>query len=161
MLQLDYKNKIKMIITDVDGVLTDGGVYVSTQNTEQVKKLNFKDLMGMSLAIKNGYRIGIISGEKNQIIDGIAVRFGIEDVHQGIRVKLPVFQSILEKYSLSPEEVCYIGDDVNDLEVLKFVKTAITVPDANFKVKEIENIIISSFCGGQGAFREVVDSLIY
>ena len=60
MLQLEHKDKIKMIITDVDGVLTDGGVYVSTHSEEQVKKLNFKDLMGMALAVRHGYKLGII-----------------------------------------------------------------------------------------------------
>lgn len=150
-----------MIITDFDGILTDGGVWLSSESDEHVKKLNFKDLMGMSLAVKNGYKIGIISGEKNKIIDTIAQRFNIEDVHQGIRIKFPIMQQILEKYSFSSQEVCYLGDDVNDLEVLKYVGTPITVPDANFKVKEINNIVISNFGGGHGAFREVVDSLIY
>ncbi len=161
MLKLKYKKKIKMIITDFDGVLTDGGVYLSSVSEEQLKKLNFKDIMGLSLAVKSGYKVAIISGEKNKIIDNIAGRFNLQDVHQGIKDKLSVLKGVLEKNSLSPEEVCYVGDDVNDIEALNFVKTPITVPNANFKIKQLKNITITKSCGGDGAFREIVDSLIY
>lgn len=152
---------IKLIVTDFDGILTDGGVYYSSVSDEETKKLNFKDIMGMSVALKNGYKIAVISGEKNKIIDKLAGKFGLEDIHQGIKDKLPVLHRIAEKYRLSENDICYIGDDINDTKSLEWAGTAVTVPGANYKVKNIENILITSAEGGDGAFREVVDSLLY
>ncbi len=73
----------------------------------------------MSLAVKNGYKIAIISGEKNSIIDKVAGKFKLEDVHQGIKDKLAVLLSIAEKYSLSLDQICYLGDDINDISAWK------------------------------------------
>ena len=96
-----------------------------------------------------------------QSINSISKKFNIEEVHQGIRNKLEVLESIISKYNLSEEEYLYIGDDVNDYDSLTKTKYAITVPNAVSKVKSIDNIMITTSCGGDGAFREVVDSLIY
>jgi 3-deoxy-D-manno-octulosonate 8-phosphate phosphatase (KDO 8-P phosphatase) len=159
-----FKNKwakIKLIVSDFDGVFTDGGVYMSSVSDEEVKKVSFKDIMGLSLAIKNGYKIGIISGEKNRIIDNIANRFKLEDVFQGIKQKGEVLESLFKKYDLKEEEVIYIGDDINDISALKLSGIPITVPNANFKVKQIKGIKITKSFGGEGAFREIVDKLIY
>jgi len=158
MLQLN-KN-IKLIATDFDGVLTDGYVFYSSDSDEEIKRISFKDIMGISLAIKNGYKVAIISGEKNKIIDKLANKFCLEDVHQGIKDKFASLKSIAEKYKLSPEEICFIGDDINDISALKWAGTAITVPEANYKVKNIANIIITDALAGNGAFREVIDSLL-
>ena len=81
---LNINKNIKLIATDFDGVLTDGHVYYSSVSDEEIKKISFKDIMGISLAIKNNYKIAIISGEKNYIIDRLARKFNIEEVHQGI-----------------------------------------------------------------------------
>ena len=150
---------IKMVITDFDGIITDNCVYIDSKG-ETSRKLNFKDIMAFSLLVKSGYKIGIISGEANSAIELIAKKFNIEDVHQGIRNKLEILKSIVEKYELSSDEFLYIGDDVNDLEALDFAKYAITVPNAVEKVKNIQNILIPENVGGAGAFREVVDSLL-
>ncbi len=157
---LSLSKDIKLIITDFDGVITDGFLYVSAVSEEQSKKVNFKDIMGISLAVKNGYKVAIVSGEKNKVVDFIANKFDLQDVHQGIKDKIFVVKNIIEKYSLSPSAVLYIGDDINDIEALKYVGTAITVPDANYKVKNIENIITTKAPAGNGAFREVIDSLL-
>ena len=124
------------------------------------RKLNFKDVMAFSMLRKNGYHIGIISGEKNSAIDIIKNKFNIEEVHQGIRIKIDVIKSIVERYNLKEDEFIYIGDDINDLESLKFAKYSITVPDAVDAVKEIKGIQVTSTRGGEGAFREVVNALI-
>jgi len=158
MLQLN-KN-IKLIVTDFDGVLTDGYVFYSSVSDEEIKRISFKDIMGISLAIKNGYKVAIISGEKNKIIDKLANKFCLEDVHQGIKDKLASLQSIAEKYKLSCEEICFLGDDINDISALEWAGTAITVPEANYKVKNVTNIIITDASAGNGAFREVIDSLL-
>lgn len=152
-------NTIKMVITDFDGIVTDNCVYVD-ENGGMSRKLNFKDVMAFSLLRKNGFKIGIISGEANSAIELISKKFNIEEVHQGIRNKLDVLNSIIEKYNLSDEEFVYIGDDVNDYDSLCRAKYAITVPDAVNKVKAIGNIQITTSKGGDGAFRELVDSLL-
>ncbi len=157
---LKLNKNIKLIATDFDGILTDGYVYFSSVSAEEVKKISFKDIMGISLAVKNGYKIAVISGEKSDIIDRITNRFNIEDVHKGIRDKLSVLLTIAEKYQLSPQEICYLGDDINDIDSLEWAGTAITVPDAHYKVKNVPNIIITNAPAGNGAFREVIDSLL-
>ena len=148
-----------MVITDFDGIVTDNCVYIDAKG-EASRKLNFKDIMAFSLLKKNGYKIGIISGEANSAIEVIKEKFQIEDVYQDIRNKKEVLEKILEKYSLAKEEYVYIGDDVNDYDSLKASKYAITVPNAVSKIKKIKKIQITKANGGDGAFREIVDALL-
>ena len=152
-------NSIKFVITDFDGIVTDNCVYIDAQG-EMSRKLNFKDVMAFSILRKNGFRIGIISGEKNSAIDIIVKKFNVEEVHQGIRVKIDVLKSIVKRYGLKEDEFVYIGDDINDLESLKFAKYKVTVPHAVQKVKDVEGIQITTAQAGDGAFREVVDALV-
>lgn len=163
MLDLPFKDKIKLIASDFDGILTDGGFYLSVNNSDGFKKINYKDIMGISLWLKSGRKFAIISGDKSNAIDTLAAKFSLEDIHQGIgfHQKHEVLQQIMEKYSLSAEEICFIGDDVNDIKALQLAKTAISVPDANFKVKQdVEHVIITEANGGSGVVREVVDSIL-
>lgn len=104
--------------------------------------------------------MGIISGEKNSAIEIISKKFNVEEVHQGIRVKIDVIKSIVERYNLSEEEFVYIGDDINDYDSLTYAKYRVTVPDAVDKIKNIKEIQITEARGGEGAFREVVDALM-
>ena len=157
-MAIELPKSIKFVITDFDGIVTDNCVYIDSKG-EMTRKLNFKDVMAFSILRKNGFRIGIVSGEKNSAIDLISKKFQVEEVHQGIRVKIDVIKSIVERYDLKDDEFIYVGDDINDLESLKFVKFAITVPDAVKQVKEIEGIQVTDARGGEGAFREIVDSL--
>ena len=156
---INLPRTIKMVITDFDGIVTDNCVYVDSKG-EMSRKLNFKDVMAFSLLRKNGYKIGIISGEANSAIEVIKEKFQVEEVHQGIRNKLGVLNNIIEKYNLSDEEFVYIGDDVNDFDSLNRAKYAITVPNAVKKVKTISHIQITETEAGSGAFREVVDALV-
>ena len=156
---INLPKTIKMVITDFDGIVTDNCVYIDPKG-EMSRKLNFKDVMAFSLLKKNGFNIGIISGESNSAIEVLAKKFDIEEIHQGIRNKLDVLTSIVKKYNLTKEEFVYIGDDVNDYDSLVFAKYAITVPEAVEKVRKIENIQITNSSSGNGAFREIVDSLI-
>lgn len=158
-MSLNLPDTIKFVITDFDGVVTDNCVYIDP-NGNMSRKLNFKDVMAFSILRKNAYRMGIISGEKNSAIDILARKFNIEEVHQGIRIKIDVLKSIVERYNLSKDEFIYIGDDINDVEALEFAKYAITVPHAVKKVKNIEGIQVTTANGGDGAFREVVDALV-
>lgn len=156
---LNLSPDIKLIVSDFDGIFTDNSVFFLDEETK-VKKLSFKDLMGVSVAVKNGLMIAIVSGDESKEIDYIAKRFNLTDIHQGIRIKLPVLESLKEKYNLSNEEILYVGDDINDIECMKSVKYAVTVNQANYKVKELEHIQITEASAGDGAFREIVDNII-
>lgn len=158
MSEIKLPNSIKMVITDFDGVVTDNCVYINEDFTMS-RKLNFKDVMGFSILRKNGFDIAIISGEKNSAIETMAKKFNIKEIHQNIRIKIDVLKSIVERYALTDEEFVYIGDDVNDLECLKFAKYKVTVPHAPEKVKAIDGIQVTQNAAGNGAFREVADCL--
>ena len=150
---------IKWIITDFDGIITDNCAYKDA-NGNISRRVNFKDVMGLSILKKNGFEIAIISGEKNSAIELMSQKFNINEIHQGIRIKIEVLKKLIEKYNLSPEEYIYIGDDVNDLECLNLAKYKITVPNAVKKVLAVKGIQITNTIGGEGAFREIVDSLV-
>ena len=152
-------DSIKFVITDFDGIVTDNCVYIDSKG-EMTRKLNFKDVMAFSILRKNGYRMGIISGEKNSAIEIISNKFNVEEVHQGIRIKIDVLKSIVERYNLKEDEFVYIGDDINDYESLCYAKYAVTVPNAVDKIKNIKGIQITTAKGGEGAFREVVDACV-
>lgn len=156
---LELTHKIKFIVSDFDGIFTDNSVFVVDSETK-IKKLSFKDLMGIAECKRNGIDVGIISGEKCAQIDYVAEKFDLKEIHQGIRNKLPVLNQIKEKYSLSEEEILYVGDDINDIECLKSVNHSITVPQANYKVKMLDNVQITQANAGDGAFREIVDNLV-
>ena len=152
---------IEYIITDFDGVITDGFVYIPNNSKDFIKRVNFKDVMAISIAIKNGYKVGIISGDSGSVIDYIKEKFNLEEVHTNIRKKAEVFEEIIKRNNLNPQKVVYIGDDVNDIDTLNMVGYPITVNNAVSKVKELPNIQITDSDGGNGAFREVIDALIY
>lgn len=159
MSNLNIPKTVKLIISDFDGVMTDGGIYID-ENMAVSRKLNFKDIMAVSLLKKAGKELAFISGEKNPVIDLLAEKFSLSDIHQNIRIKIDALKSIVEKHNLKPEEYLYIGDDINDIECLNFSHTKITVPNAVQAVKNLEGIQITTAKGGDGAFREVVDCLL-
>ena len=150
---------IKWVITDFDGIVTDNCAFID-ENGNISRRVNFKDVMAFSLLKKNGYQVAIISGEKNSAIEWIANKFDIKEVYQGIRIKIDVLKSVVQKYRLSDEEFVYIGDDVNDIDSLNFAKYKITVPNAVKKVLTLDNIMITDAKGGEGALRELVDLLL-
>lgn len=159
MSELQIPKTIKMIISDFDGVMTDGGIYVD-ENLNVSRKIHFKDIMAVSILRKAGFDLAFISGEKNPVIDLLAQRFNLKETHQDIRIKIDILKSIIENYNLKQEEFLYIGDDINDIACLNFSSTRITVPNSAPAVKQVKNIQITSEYGGNGAFREVVDCLL-
>ena len=150
---------IKFIITDFDGIMTDNCVYIDSKG-EMSRKLNFKDVMAVSLLTKNGYNVGIISGEENSAIQIIKDKFLLEEVHQNIRIKIDILKSIIDKYNLSEDEYVYVGDDVNDYESMCFAKHKVTVPDAISRIKGIRGVQVTKSHGGDGAFREIADAIL-
>ncbi|MBQ6516570.1 HAD-IA family hydrolase [bacterium] len=151
-------NTIKMVITDFDGVVTDNCVYID-ENGNMSRKLNFRDVMAFSILKKNGYKIGIISGEKNSAIELIKNKFQIQHVYQDIRKKIDVLKNIIEEENLKQDEYLYMGDDINDIECLEYADYKVTVPSCVEKIKTIPDIQITTKDGGNGAFREVVDCI--
>lgn len=147
--------KIKLFVTDVDGVLTDAGMYYSNVG-EELKKFNTKDGKGIELLRKKGVITAIITSENTRTVERRAKKLKIDDLHQGINDKLYVIKKIMKKYSVELDEVCYIGDDLNDLEVLKAVGFSFCPNDA---VEEVKNVVdyICVKKGGEGCVREVCD----
>ncbi len=156
---LKLSKDIKLVASDFDGVFTDGSVYID-EDLKQVKKINFSDIMGVSRLIKAGYKFAIISGETSNILNYFKNKFNIDEIHGGVRQKGIVLSEIMEKYSLSYDEVLYMGDDINDIAAFDCVKYKIAPKNANPIVKVKEGIQITQNSGGDGAFREVVDTLL-
>jgi len=159
MSELKIPKTIKMIVSDFDGIMTDGSVYID-EDLKMSRKIHFKDMMAVSILRKNDIDLAFISGEKNSIMGLLAKRFDLKEIHQDIRIKIDVLKSIVEKYNLKQGEFLYMGDDINDTDCLNFSAVKITVPNAATAVKKVEGIQITNESGGNGAFREVVDCLL-
>ena len=153
------KKRIKMLITDVDGVLTDAGMYYSELGDE-VKKFNTYDGMAFSILKKNGIKTGIITSEDRALNSNRAKKLQIDFTYQGIANKLEVFRQICESENINPNEVAYVGDDINDLEVLSSVGLAACPSTARQEIKNIPGILILKSKGGEGVIRELVDNYI-
>lgn len=156
---MKFENNIEIIVSDFDGVFTDGKIEVFSDGSTS-KKMDYKDIMAIALILRKGIKFAIISGEKSAAIDKLKDNFPQIDVFQGKRKKINVFKSLLEKYNINPENSIYIGDDINDIESLTYTKNPVTVQNAHKSVKEIPNILITENIGGNGAFREVADSVL-
>lgn len=152
------KAKIKALLMDVDGVLTDGGMYYSEDGREW-KKFNTRDGHGIKLLQEKGFKIGLVTKEKTDIVSQRARKLDIKDVYQGALNKVDALKHFCTKHKLSPEEVAYIGDDVIDVGIMRKVGLPIAVQDALPEVKAVARIITEKE-GGEGAVREVCDLLI-
>jgi len=151
--------KIKLLLTDCDGVLTDGGVYYSAKG-EELKRFSLRDGMGVE-RLRNLVHVetGIITGENSDIVLRRVEKLGIREYHPGVRNKVSVLQEILNRKKLTTEEVAYIGDDSNDIEIMKHVGLSACPADAMPFVIEIANIITDNK-GGSGAFRDFAEIII-
>ena len=150
---------IELIVSDFDGIFTDGKLEVFSDGRTS-KKVDYKDIMGIAIIVKKGINFAVISGEKSAAIDIIKEKFPSVDTFQNERNKIKVLKSLLEKYNTNPQNVIYLGDDINDIECLNYVGYPVSVPDAHKKIKEISGIHITNCNGGNGAFREVADSIL-
>jgi 3-deoxy-D-manno-octulosonate 8-phosphate phosphatase (KDO 8-P phosphatase) len=154
----EIAKKIKAIAMDVDGVLTDGGVWWGP-NGEEWKRYHFADIMGLSLARKAGMVIVLMSGENSPLVDRLASKFGIVDVHKECKDKAAALRTFSDKHGLRLQEICFIGDDVNDLPALNIVGLSACPADARPSVRE-HCQVVTKLGGGNGAVREVVDMLV-
>lgn len=148
----------KLILTDIDGVWTDGGMYYDATNIE-LKKFNTYDSAGVLFARYLNIPVGIITGENTQIVQRRADKLKVDYCFLGAKNKLAIVSDLCSKLNISLEEVAYIGDDLNDMEVLSKVGFAGVPSSAPIYVKALANIPLSKK-GGEGVFREFVETLI-
>ena len=151
-------SKIKMLISDVDGVWTDGTFYKGTDNLE-FKRFSIMDGVGVAMARAAELNIALISGRYSPATEHRARELNIEDIYNGGLNKLPAYADLKAKYGLSDNEIAYIGDDLIDIPVMEQVRFPIAVQNAHPRVKAIAAFITEA-SGGQGAFREAVEWVI-
>lgn len=150
--------KIKLLLLDVDGVLTDGRIILDNQGNE-LKAFHVRDGHGIKLAQRAGIVIGIITGRKAEVVNIRARELAIEEVHQGALDKIVVYESVLGRYGLRDDEVAFIGDDIVDAGILRRVGLAVAVADCDPAVKPLADMVTKA-AGGRGAVREVINLLL-
>jgi 3-deoxy-D-manno-octulosonate 8-phosphate phosphatase (KDO 8-P phosphatase) len=155
----DKADKIRLVLTDVDGVLTDTGIYYSPDG-ELIKRFSIRDGMGVERLRKHAdIETGIITGENSGTVKARAQKLKITQVYLGVTDKKSLFEEILKKNQLQPENIAFIGDDVNDLEIMKLVGLTACPSDGMIFIKEISDYICENK-GGYGAFREFAELII-
>ena len=151
--------QIRLLLTDCDGVLTDGSVYYSERG-EEMKRFSIRDGMGAErLRELARVEVGIVTGESSSPLQRRAEKLGITELYLGARDKVAVLDGILKRHSLSREQIAYIGDDTNDVEVMKCVGLSACPADATRFAKEIADYVCESK-GGHGAFRDLAEFII-
>ena len=155
---LEKAARIRLVIFDVDGVLTDGSLFLGDDGQEY-KAFNSRDGHGMKMLQSNGVEIAIITGRSSQVVSHRMASLGIEHVYQGARDKAPAYVELRDKLGLDDTQVAYVGDDVVDLPVMRRVGLAIAVQDAHTLVKKHAHWQTPSR-GGRGAARDVCEMLL-
>ena len=150
--------KIKLVLTDVDGVLTDGGRYYSEKN-EIMKKFHVRDGMGVNILLRNGIKTAIITKENSKIVKKWAKEMNVSKTYSGIKIKENELEKICKFYKVQSSEIAFIGDDVNDIELMKKVGFSVTPSDGILEAKKIANYICKT-SGGNAAFREMIDLIL-
>ena len=148
----------KLILTDIDGVWTDGGMYYDATNVE-LKKFNTYDSAGVLFAHNLHIPVGIITGENTQIVQRRADKLKVDYCYLGVKDKLSIVQNLCKELSITLSQVAYIGDDLNDMDVLSKVGFAGVPVSAPEYVKQLANVPLSKK-GGEGVFREFVEVII-
>lgn len=151
-------SKIKMLLSDCDGVMTDGGMYYS-ENGDELKKFNTRDGMGVQLLRERGILFGIITGEESELVKRRAKKLKACECYTGVKDKLAAYEEIKKKYHLDDSEIAYIGDDVNDIPILKKVGLSFSTSDGIVSVASAA-LYMTKHRGGQGALREVIEVLL-
>ena len=149
---------VRLLCVDVDGVLTDAGMYYGSDG-EVLKKFNTRDGMGLARVREAGVAVALISGEDSAIVHARAAKLSIEDIFTGVSNKRAVIEELCAKRQIELEEVAFIGDDLNDLSALECVGLACAVADAAEPVKAVAHYVTDRR-GGDGAVREVCELLI-
>lgn len=155
---LNRAKKIKLVITDVDGVLTDGGMYY-TANGDIMKRFHVRDGMGVTLLRKNNIPTIIITKEQTPMVKKWAKRMKIKKLFDGVQQKEKILQRICMQFKVKQDEIAYIGDDINDVELLKMIGFSAVPKDAISIAKNNSNYICKKK-GGEGVLREVAEIIL-
>jgi len=155
---INRAKNLKLLLLDVDGVLTDGKLFFDQQGNEY-KAFNAQDGHGIKLLRQTGVEVAVISGRKSTSVALRLQSLGIEHVYQGFENKRIAFAELLEKLKITTEQIAYVGDDLLDLPIMRRVNLAVAVNDANPVVKQYAHWTTTR-CGGQGAVREVCDLIM-
>ena len=150
--------QIKAVAMDVDGVLTDGAIYLSAEGPGY-KRLSFRDVRGVSLGRKAGLQFALISGEGGPLLDRIAAQLGISDVYPKCKNKAAALQDFASRREIPLAEICFIGDDINDLSALSLAGLSACPSDAHPSVLGKVDWVMEAR-GGEGVARELLDSLL-
>lgn len=149
---------IRLIIMDVDGVLTDGKL-AYTSDRQEIKSFNVKDGLGISLGVKAGIEFGIITARESPMVTRRAADLDIRHVIQKMRTKLPAFETLVQNLSLSFDQVAYIGDDLPDMPCMARAGLAACPADAAERVRRMAHLV-STYRGGDGAVREIIEFIL-
>jgi 3-deoxy-D-manno-octulosonate 8-phosphate phosphatase (KDO 8-P phosphatase) len=158
MDQKELAKKVRLLIMDVDGTLSDGRFFMMA-NGEVLKTFDVKDGAGIIMARLAGIKTAIITGKVSEQVRRRAEELQVDAYYEGVSNKTEPFFKLLKKYKLEKEEVCYIGDDIGDAEVMGMVGFAAAVGDAHPLIKRISHYIAKRY-GGRGAVREVIDFIL-
>jgi 3-deoxy-D-manno-octulosonate 8-phosphate phosphatase (KDO 8-P phosphatase) len=150
--------KIRAVICDVDGVLTDGGIYLGGDGAE-LKRFHVADGTGIKYLLRSGIQVAFLTGRESDVVTRRAQELGVEHVRQGAKQKLPAYESLAAELGLEDEEICYIGDDLPDIPVMRRVGHSVAVADAREEVRAIADYVTHA-AGGQGAVREVAERVL-
>ncbi len=150
--------EIKLLLLDVDGVLTDGGIFLDDRGVE-TKRFDVRDGQGITLLQRTGVQVGIITGRSSKVVSYRARELGVTMVYQGVGDKAEIYDEIKRKTGLKDNQIAYIGDDIGDLPVLRRAGLAITVRNSWSGLKSAVDYVTQAD-GGRGAVREVVEWLL-
>ena len=155
---IDRARKIKLLILDCDGVLTDGRI-IMLPDSDETKTFDVKDGHGIVMAQRAGLRIAIISGRKSSVVRARATELGVAHLYEMAWVKMEPYEKVLAEEGLMDEEVCYVGDDVVDIPLLRRAGLGVAVADAVQETKNHSHIVTGRE-GGRGAVREVIEFIL-
>lgn len=153
----DFKN-IKILLLDVDGILTDGTI-TYTNSGDELKSFSVKDGLGIRLLVDSGIRVAVATARESNIVNRRCKELGISPVYQGIKDKSKIFEIIKEEFNFQKEEISFMGDDLIDIPLLNLCGLPITVPEACDEVKDV-CLYITDKNGGKGAVREVCEEIL-
>ena len=149
---------IKLLICDIDGVFSDGSIYIGN-NGEELKTFNTKDGFGSRALLNNHVEVAIITGRTSNIVKTRMNSLGVTNIYQGMENKLVGYQQLLKDFNLTPQQVAYIGDDFPDIPVMQEVGLSVAPADSHPYVKQIAHLT-TTMKGGRGAVRELADLIV-
>ncbi|EGT3627716.1 3-deoxy-manno-octulosonate-8-phosphatase KdsC [Morganella morganii] len=150
--------KIKLLICDVDGVFSDGRIYLSNSG-EELKAFHTRDGYGVRSLLTSGFNLAVITGRQSKIVENRMTALGVTHIYQGVDNKFEPYEALLALYGVTPEEIAYIGDDIVDLPVMNVVGLAVSVADGHPYVRQHAHFV-TTLNGGHGALRELTDLLL-